>query len=88
MKDLVSERAIELGKYIVHNNATVRAAAKVYGVSKSTVFMDVSERLKTVDLDLYEDVRRVLGLNKAQRHIRGGEATREKYKQLADSLKD
>lgn len=79
MKDFVSERAVELGKYIVTNNATVRAAAGVYRVSKSTVFVDVTKRLEHIDPDLHDRVQRVLEINKAQRHIRGGVATREKY---------
>ena len=79
MKDLVEERASMLGEYIVENEATVRAAAKVFGISKSTVHMDVAQRLKKVDPTLYEQVRKVLEVNKAQRHIRGGLATKEKY---------
>ena len=80
MKDLVEERAVELGRYIVTNNATVRAAAKQYGVSKSTVHTDVSRRLASFDPLLHEQVRAVLNQNKAQRHIRGGQATRRKYR--------
>lgn len=79
MKDIVEERAIELGEYIVENKATVRAAAKQFGVSKSTVHMDVSKRLERVNPQLFVKVRQVLDVNKAQRHIRGGIATREKY---------
>lgn len=79
MKDLVEERAAMLGEYIVENEATVRAAAKVFGISKSTVHMDVAERLKKVDPALYGQVRKVLEVNKAERHIRGGLATKEKY---------
>lgn len=79
MKSLVSERAAMLGEYIVENKATVRAAAKEFGISKSTVHTDVAQRLKTVDPSLYIKVRKVLEINKAQRHIRGGIATREKY---------
>lgn len=79
MKDLVEERASMLGVYIVENEATVRAAAKVFGISKSTVHMDVAQRLKKVDPALYGQVRKVLEVNKAQRHIRGGLATKEKY---------
>lgn len=80
MKGVVEERAIELGEYILHNNATVRAAAKRFHISKSTVHKDVSERLQTVNPQLYGQVRHVLEVNKAQRHIRGGQATRRKYK--------
>jgi putative DeoR family transcriptional regulator (stage III sporulation protein D) len=76
----VEERCVELGSYIVENKSTVRAAAKEFGISKSTVHMDVSERLRTVEPQLYCQVRQVLDINKAQRHIRGGMATREKYR--------
>ena len=75
------ERAQVLGEYIVDTGATVRAAAKVFKISKSTVHKDVSCRLKAVDPELYHGVRRVLDTNKAERHIRGGIATREKYRQ-------
>ncbi len=80
MKGAVEERAIELGEYILENNATVRAAARKFHVSKSTVHKDVSERLRTVNPQLYGQVRSILEINKAQRHIRGGMATRKKYK--------
>ncbi len=80
MRFFVEERAVELGRYIVENNATVRVAAKQYGISKSTVHTDVSRRLERLDPVLYEKVRAVLDVNKAQRHIRGGLATKEKYK--------
>jgi len=80
MKGVVEERAVELGEYILQNNATVRAAAKRFHISKSTVHKDVAERLQTVNPQLYGQVRHVLEVNKAQRHIRGGQATRRKYK--------
>ncbi len=80
MKGIVEERAVELGEYIVDNKTTVRAAAKEFGISKSTVHMDVSQRLKSLNPQLFREVREVLEINKAQRHIRGGLATREKYK--------
>ena len=80
MTDAVDIRAVELGEYIVKNRATVRSAAKAFSVSKSTVHMDVTKRLKIIEPDLYADVRKVLEINKAQRHIRGGLATKEKYK--------
>ncbi len=73
------ERAIELGRYIVETNSTVRATGKKFGVSKSTVFTDVTVRLKKVNPVLYSEVRRVLEKNKEERHIRGGIATKEKY---------
>lgn len=79
MKGIVEERAVELGEYIIESKATVRKAAKKFGVSKSTVHKDVAERLKYVDPQLYREVKSVLEVNKAQRHIRGGLATRKKY---------
>ena len=80
MKGIVEDRAVELGEYIVENKATVRSAARKFGVSKSTVHKDVAERLKNVNLQLYREVRGILEYNKAQRHIRGGMATRRKYR--------
>ena len=79
MSALIGIRAVEIGKYIVKNKATVRAAAKAFGISKSTVHMDVTEKLETLDPELSRRVREVLDVNKAQRHIRGGLATKEKY---------
>lgn len=79
MKGIVEERAIELAEYIIQSKATVRKAAKKFGVSKSTVHKDVSERLKKVDPNLYNEVKKILEVNKAQRHIRGGLATQRKY---------
>lgn len=80
MKGIVEERAVELGEYIIESGATVRSAAKKFGVSKSTVHKDVSERLKYVNPRLYREVKTILEINKAQRHIRGGMATRKKYR--------
>ena len=74
-----AQRAVRLGEYIAETGATVRSAALVFGVSKSTVHKDVTERLRAVDPGLYAEVKQVLDKNKAQRHIRGGEATRRKY---------
>lgn len=79
MNTFSEERAVELGEYIVKNKVTVRAAAEIFGVSKSTVHTDVTDRLKELDPHLYLRVREVLDVNKAQRHIRGGLATKEKY---------
>ncbi len=79
MKNIVEERAIVLAEYIIENKTTVRAAAKKFGVSKSTVFVDVSERLKKLNPSLYNDVRKILDINKAERHIRGGMATKQKF---------
>ena len=73
------ERAVELGKYITESKSTVRAAAKKFGVSKSTVHSDITTKLKRIDPTLYGEVRKVLDINKEERHIRGGIATREKY---------
>lgn len=84
LKGAVEERAVELGEYIIENNATVRAAAKKFHISKSTVHKDVSDRLRVVNPGLYGQVREVLEVNKAQRHIRGGIATREKYRHEND----
>ena len=72
-------REKELGAYIVEHGATVRAAAKAFGISKSTVHTDVTEKLRHTDGALWRAVRQVLDENKAQRHIRGGQATKEKY---------
>ncbi len=85
MKGVVEERAAMLGRYIVETGSTVRAAAKVFGLSKSTVHTDVSERLRKLNPQLYLEVREVLELNKAERHLRGGMATKEKYLQKKNS---
>ncbi len=79
MRDYISERVITVAEYIVANNATVRCAAKKFGISKSTVHKDMSERLKFLDGQLFDMVHRVLEENKAERHIRGGMATKHKY---------
>lgn len=79
MFDYISERVVKEGKYIIENNSTVRAAAKYFGISKSTVHKDVTERLQTIDYDLFERVRAVLEVNLAERHLRGGMATKSKY---------
>ena len=75
----MEERVIESAIYIIEHNATVRQTAKQFGVSKSTVHKDVSERLKKISPTLYKQVNDVLQLNKAERHIRGGQATKIKY---------
>lgn len=79
MKGIVEQRAVKLAEYIIENKSTVRAAAKKFGISKSTVHMDVSSRLKKVNPSLYNDVRKILDINKAERHIRGGLATKQKF---------
>ena len=80
MKDYIEERVIELSRYILETNATVRATAKKFRVSKSTVHKDVTERLLEINPAMAQDVKRVLENNKAERHIRGGLATQQKYK--------
>ena len=80
MRTDIEERAVRLAEDITENRATVRAAAKKFGVSKSTVHKDITERLEGVSPELYSEVRSLLELNKAERHIRGGMATRRKYK--------
>ena len=79
MKDYIEERAVEIATYIIENNATVRQTAKRFGISKSTVHKDVTEKLRRTDYALYKKVKAVLNKNKAERHIRGGEATRKLY---------
>lgn len=79
MKDYIEERVLELARYIVGTNSTVRAAAKKFRVSKSTVHKDVTERLLEINPGLAAEVKDVLENNKAERHLRGGMATREKY---------
>lgn len=82
MREQTSGRAVILGEYIIDTGATVRAAAKVFKISKSTVHKDVTERLRRENPLLYKQVNEVLQKNKQDRHIRGGLATREKYKKL------
>ena len=79
MKGIVEDRAVELGEYIADNKTTVRGAAKKFGVSKSTVHKDVSQRLRKLNPKLFEEVREILETNKSERHIRGGLATKNKY---------
>ncbi|HIT90571.1 MAG TPA: sporulation transcriptional regulator SpoIIID [Candidatus Merdenecus merdavium] len=79
MKGYIEERAVEIANYIIHNNATVRQTAKEFGISKSTVHKDVTERLVQINPNLAIEARKVLDVNKSERHIRGGLATREKY---------
>ena len=80
MSDTIEERACELAVYMIETGATVRAAARHFGISKSTVHKDLSQRLPQCNRLLYQQVRQVLEINKQQRHIRGGLATRRKYK--------
>lgn len=91
MRDYIEERAIAIAEYIIENNATVRQTAGNFRISKSTVHKDVTERLCTIDAELAKQARAVLNVNKSERHIRGGQATKEKYahdrKMNADSTK-
>ena len=80
MKGNIEERACALADYIIENRTTVRAAAKKFGISKSTVHKDLQDRLPDISRALYTQVKEILDENKAQRHIRGGIATRKKYK--------
>ena len=80
MENHIDERACQLAVYMIENRATVRAAAKRFGISKSTVHKDLSQRLPQYNPGLYRQVKVILDTNKAQRHIRGGMATRKKYK--------
>lgn len=84
MKDYIEERALEIAKYIISEKATVRQAAGVFGVSKSTVHKDVTERLPKINPLVASMVKEVLEKNKAERHIRGGKATKMKYKAVND----
>ena len=80
MTDTIDKRACELAVYLIETGATVRVAARHFGISKSTVHKDLTQRLKQVNYTLYLQVRQVLDENKRERHIRGGMATRRKYK--------
>ena len=79
LREYIEERAIEIANYIIEEKATVRQTAKKFGVSKSTVHKDVTERLLQINPSLAQEARKVLDMNKSERHIRGGMATREKY---------
>lgn len=79
MKGNVEERAVRLGEYIIEKQTTVRDSAKAFGISKSTVHKDLTARLPRLNPGLYKEVRAVLDVNKEERHLRGGEATRKKY---------
>ena len=85
MRENLEQRAEELAVYIIENRATVRAAAKQFGISKSTVHKDLTQRLEQINRALYLQVRQILQINKAERHIRGGQATRRKYQQGASA---
>jgi len=79
LKDYIEERALEIAKYVISNRSTVREAAKIFGCSKSTVHKDLTERLPKINTNIATQVKQILDLNKAERHIRGGLATKLKY---------
>ena len=79
MKDYIEERAVDIAEYIIEHNATVRKEEKEFGISKSTVHKDVTDRLLKINPGLAQETRKILDTNKSERHIRGGMATREKY---------
>lgn len=84
MTDYIQERACRLAVYMIEHRETVRGVAKKFGISKSTVHKDLTQRLRQYDKGLYQQVGAILACNKAERHIRGGEATRRKYKEEQD----
>lgn len=87
MKDYIEERAICLAQYIIENKSTVRDTAHAFNISKSTVHKDVAERLWCINKKLAQDVKAVLSENKADRHIRGGIATKHKYEEIKKQKK-
>ncbi len=80
MKDYIEDRVLEVAKYIIESEATIRKTASVFGVSKSTIHKDMTERLPKINPQIAEEAKSILNLNKAERHIRGGKATKMKYK--------
>ena len=81
MKDYIEDRVLEVAKYIIESKSTIRRTAKVFGVSKSTIHKDMTERLPTINPQIASDAKIILDINKAERHIRGGRATKLKYKE-------
>jgi len=79
LKDYIHERVVAAARYVMDTKSTVRETAKVFGVSKSTIHKDITDRLPRINPSLADDVKKVLAYNKAERHIRGGKATKEKY---------
>jgi putative DeoR family transcriptional regulator (stage III sporulation protein D) len=80
LKDYIEERVLEVAKYIIDSKATIRKTAKIFGVSKSTVHKDITERLPKLNPQIAKEAKQILDINKAERHIRGGKATKMKYK--------
>jgi putative DeoR family transcriptional regulator, stage III sporulation protein D len=79
LKDYIEERVLEVAKYIIDSRATIRKAARMFGVSKSTVHKDITERLPKINPQIAKEAKDILDLNKSERHIRGGKATKMKY---------
>lgn len=84
MQEYIRKRVVEICNFILESQATVRQAAGVFGVSKSTVHKDMTDRLPTINKQMALEVKKILETNKAERHLRGGEATRKKYQELAE----
>jgi len=82
LKDYIEDRVLEVAKYIIESEATIRKTASVFGVSKSTIHKDMSVRLPKINAQIAEEAKNILDLNKAERHIRGGKATKMKYKTI------
>ena len=82
MKDYIEERVLEVANYIINSKATIRKTAKVFGVSKSTIHKDMTERLPKINPQVADEAKNILDYNKAERHIRGGKATKLKYKAI------
>ncbi|EQB89282.1 Stage III sporulation protein D [bioreactor metagenome] len=82
MKDYIEDRVLEVARYIIESQATIRKTASVFGVSKSTIHKDMTERLPKINPQVAEEAKTILNLNKAERHIRGGKATKMKYKTI------
>lgn len=82
MKDYIEERVLEAARYIIDSKSTIRKTARVFGVSKSTIHKDITERLPKINPQIAEKAKKILDLNKAERHIRGGKATKMKYKSM------
>ncbi|MCR1935571.1 sporulation transcriptional regulator SpoIIID [Clostridium tepidum] len=82
MKDYIEERVLEVAHYIIDSKATIRKTAKVFGVSKSTIHKDMTERLPKINPQIAQEAKEILDYNKAERHIRGGKATKMKYKAI------
>ncbi len=82
MKDYIEDRVLEVAKYIIESEATIRKTASVFGVSKSTIHKDMTERLPKINAQIAEEAKNILDLNKAERHMRGGKATKMKYKTI------